>query len=941
MESSASPARAWRALRNLAIAGSLAVAAGCGDNRHSSGSPDAAAPEELCQIAPSSSSASGRDGVASRSHAIIYYNGLPTQPPMFNALTTNPEALTHLIDNRLHTSVYDTAAGDAADPVLVAQLDDPWAETTFAYLVACALNPEQSISWTSPSTGDTRAFRGERGFCPAWSDTALRDIAETDSDSACPELVSGCLLASNNALGGEVRVSMRGNRDGEALSWEAAVASTPPRAELAELAPCEAGQSDESCGWSPGYVGTCGLGEEVEIVADEEVCTATTAVRACRGLDACGAADALDASSDICAQDGLSFTCPTSGRFALMTARPVEPDAPPLLAPRSRWPVSEGELFTRREGAFYGNVLDAEALDPRISVRVTGGAVVYSFTPDPALPATEYIVYELACNGISLTPFELRAYRHERFLDGVKDVDLSEDIIIHSSMHSCSDPGWSDGAAYLSERLCAGAAGWKFCMAKTVGPCWAGGGRDNHCQLEDSGASESPQAEAEGSTGDRDFDDCEGLDGRVWQHPITVFLDDPCSLVSGACGSFHGRALSSGTAHTCVALRDGDASGSRGALRCWGFGDDGRLGYGTTNSIGAAQTPAAAGDVALGGVAIAVAAGGEHTCALLETGALRCWGRGDEGQLGYGNTDSLGGLAERTPDVIGDVALGGAVQQVVAGAYHTCALLDTGAVRCWGENDQGQLGYGHTARIGDDELVASVAPLALRGSVKRLAAGDYHTCALLESGEIQCWGVNNDGQLGYGHTDEIGDDEDLSLLPSVAVGDQVVDIAAGFNHTCAALVGGGVRCWGANEYGELARDAPITVGDDELPADVGVIDIGGAIEALAAGGDHTCALLVGGGVRCWGRNDRGQLGYGNTDVIGDALSPAMAGDVPVGRPVRAIDVGTDFTCALLDSGEVTCWGVNNIGELGSPAVAPGASIGDDETPSQVGHVAIF
>jgi alpha-tubulin suppressor-like RCC1 family protein len=151
---------------------------------------------------------------------------------------------------------------------------------------------------------------------------------------------------------------------------------------------------------------------------------------------------------------------------------------------------------------------------------------------------------------------------------------------------------------------------------------------------------------------------------------------------------------------------------------------------------------------------------------VLADGAVQCWGRNSRGELGYGHTENIGD--DETPASAGVVPLGARALQVVAGANHTCALLESGAVTCWGANEQGSLGYGHTEDIGDDETPASAGPLDLDGRARQLAAGASHTCALLDNGALRCWGRGDDGRLGYadtlgtdlyGEPNDIGDDE--------------------------------------------------------------------------------------------------------------------------------------------------------------------------------------
>ncbi|MEQ9228218.1 MAG: hypothetical protein RLO15_17870, partial [Parvibaculum sp.] len=198
-------------------------------------------------------------------------------------------------------------------------------------------------------------------------------------------------------------------------------------------------------------------------------------------------------------------------------------------------------------------------------------------------------------------------------------------------------------------------------------------------------------------------------------------------------------------------------------MRCWGLGSTGQLGYGNTTTIGDDESPASVGPVDLGPgrTATAISAGSSHTCAVLDTGQVRCWGLGSDGQLGYGNIDDIGD--DESPASVGPVDLGPGrtATAISAGDFHTCAVLDTGEVRCWGMGSAGQLGYGNLNAIGDDETPASAGPVDLGPGRMALAisADALHTCAILDSGRLRCWGFGGDGQLGYGNTATIGDDE--------------------------------------------------------------------------------------------------------------------------------------------------------------------------------------
>ncbi len=393
----------------------------------------------------------------------------------------------------------------------------------------------------------------------------------------------------------------------------------------------------------------------------------------------------------------------------------------------------------------------------------------------------------------------------------------------------------------------------------------------------------------------------------------------------------HVTSLSLGFEDTCALLSDG-------SVRCWGYGSYGELGYGNTNTIGDDELPSSAGDVDLGGKAVQVSVGGYQSCALLVGGTVRCWGIGTYGQLGYGNTNTIGD--DETPASAGDIDVGGTVTSIVAGPYHACAILEGGKVRCWGANNLGQLGYGNVETVGDDETPASVGDVDVGGPVKALTLGMFDTCALLETGKVRCWGWGFQGELGYGNTNDIGDNETPASAGDVDVGGTAIAISAGGYHTCALLDGGKVRCWGTNydSLGELGYGNSINIGDNETPASAGYVEVGGTVVQLEAKGFHTCVLLQNQSVRCWGYGAKGQLGHVNTNDIGDNETPASAGDIDLGGAVARIIAGEYHTCALLKVGGVRCFGDNRYGKLGYGNTN---DVGDDETPASAGDVSVF
>jgi alpha-tubulin suppressor-like RCC1 family protein len=235
------------------------------------------------------------------------------------------------------------------------------------------------------------------------------------------------------------------------------------------------------------------------------------------------------------------------------------------------------------------------------------------------------------------------------------------------------------------------------------------------------------------------------------------------------------------------------------------------------------------------------------------------------------------------------------VQAIAAGYSHTCALVG-GGVQCWGANSQGQLGNNSMA----PESHVPVLVIGLGSGVQALAVGFQHTCALIH-GSVQCWGANPNGQLGNNSTED-------SRVP-VPVGgleSGVRALAAGYSHSCA-LVNGAAWCWGQNHNGQLGNNSMAP--ESHVP--VLVIGLGSGVQALAAGFQHSCAL-VNGGAWCWGLNYTGALG---TNSPRDrSLVPVPVGGLRSG--FQAIAAGSQYTCAVINGG-AWCWGANSQGQLGN------------------------
>src|SRR5881628_3908724 len=290
---------------------------------------------------------------------------------------------------------------------------------------------------------------------------------------------------------------------------------------------------------------------------------------------------------------------------------------------------------------------------------------------------------------------------------------------------------------------------------------------------------------------------CAGPRGEVAAQGITVTPANPTISVGQtqqftASGTVAPTALAAGGLHTCMRLPDG-------TVQCWGRNNFGQLGNGV-GSLTSSSVP-----VAVRGLTTAtrVVTGDAHTCALLGDGTVQCWGVGDSGQRGDGTFNNISTVPVAVVGLTNAVA-------VAARGYHSCALLGDGTVRCWGRNVDGQLGDGTIANPATGPPGSST-PVQVSGITGAAAviAGGYHTCALLADGTAWCWGRSDDGQLGNGARASASTPVPVTNLTGVTA------MTAGFYHTCALLPNGTVWCWGRNDEGQLGdgttvgRPAPV------------------------------------------------------------------------------------------------------------------------------------
>lgn len=400
--------------------------------------------------------------------------------------------------------------------------------------------------------------------------------------------------------------------------------------------------------------------------------------------------------------------------------------------------------------------------------------------------------------------------------------------------------------------------------------------------------------------------------------------------------------LSSGVAavttkggHTCARMESQ-------TVKCWGLNSHGELGDGTTTNRSTV--------VDVVGLPIDVSqivAGESHTCALAN-GGLHCWGGNASGQLGDGSL-----VDHVAPAPVLDLASGVALAS--AGSQHNCVVLEAGTVKCWGSNGSGQLGDGTAVfqalpanvigLAGDESVIAAGsfsgcalsatvglacwgsglhdgAPAPQATSVSGLASGvasfgqgTGHNCVVTSGGGVKCWGSNSFGELGDGTTVKRSTPADVSGLTS-----GVSMVTVGLNHSCALTTLGGVQCWGDNAFGQLGDG---TTSDHVTPTAVSGLTSG--VTAIVSSWYFNCALLSGGGVKCWGFNHRGQLGDGTTL---DRYTPVAVSGLASGA--TAVTVGTSHACARTLGGGVKCWGYNAEGQLGDGTTT------DRPTPVSVG-----
>jgi alpha-tubulin suppressor-like RCC1 family protein len=288
----------------------------------------------------------------------------------------------------------------------------------------------------------------------------------------------------------------------------------------------------------------------------------------------------------------------------------------------------------------------------------------------------------------------------------------------------------------------------------------------------------------------------------------------------------------------------------------------------------------------------AVEAGSIHTCALVNSGQVKCWGDNYNMQLGDGT--STGSNIPVLVSGIPSATDGPTATSISSGEAHSCAVLSNGQVKCWGTNNYGRLGNGFA-------ITSSPVPALVSGitTATSISAGSLHSCALLSDGQVKCWGRGREGQLGNGTY------SDKYTPYSVSGITTATSITTGLDHSCALLSDGQVKCWGTNNYGQLGNEAQP---NSNIPVFVSGIT---TATSITTGLNHSCASLSDGQVKCWGTNNYGQLGDGTKT---NSNLPVFVSGITTATRISS---GHENSCAVLSNGQVKCWGNNYRGQLGN------------------------
>ena len=300
-----------------------------------------------------------------------------------------------------------------------------------------------------------------------------------------------------------------------------------------------------------------------------------------------------------------------------------------------------------------------------------------------------------------------------------------------------------------------------------------------------------------------------------------------------------------------------------------------------------------------------------HSCAIALNGRAYCWGSGNSGKLGNGSTAS-----SRVPVAVNTsgVLSGKTIKQISAGENHTCAIASDNRAYCWGSNKNGQLGNGSTADSRVPVAVNTYGVLVGK-TIKEVATGGFHTCALDTSSKMYCWGLNSSGRLGGGLTSILSNVPVAVNMSGALAGKTIKQMSTGYSSTCAIASDNRAYCWGSGNNGQLGNGS---TADSRVPVAVNMSGTlaGKTIKQILAGGDHGCVVASDDKMYCWGLNNNGELG--NNSSVNSSVPVAVNADgVLAGKTIRQMSAGFSSTCAVDSEYNMYCWGYNDNGQLGN------------------------
>ena len=385
--------------------------------------------------------------------------------------------------------------------------------------------------------------------------------------------------------------------------------------------------------------------------------------------------------------------------------------------------------------------------------------------------------------------------------------------------------------------------------------------------------------------------------------------------------------IAAGTYNGCAILENQ-------SMVCWGDNEYGQLGDGTTTgsavpiyvNVAANETP------------VEVTVGQVTACALMESGNIYCWGSGYYGKMGNGEPWNDDYVNTEMRQVLLPEGQGGQTVSISGG--HICTILNNGDVYCWGRGNQGQLGYGGTS----NRNIPAKVNLPGQRSAIAISTGTFMTCAITTDGMGYCWGENDEGQLGNGTTNSRQMTPVEVLFPS---GYTPVSISAGDDFACALMDNRKVMCWGENNDGRLGQ-GPLATDDETTPVWVSMENSETA-HFLDIGTKSACMILDSEETKCWGTNEEGQIGQGDTDI--DYYSTPT--EVNGSYDFVALSINSDTICAITSNAEGYCWGDNEAGQTGRGSIdtneptpgeilfTPNHLMLDDRDPDVDGILSIF